>query len=106
MGLSSGASDSMGSEASRDHSFHEPKYMRTSVKPACLSARKVLEARAPLKQYRYTVSVGAMPAVAHSACTSSADLNTGPWGDGFMKRYHSIHVAPGRRPLRGAKSLP
>ena len=42
----------MGRAGSRDHSFHEPKYMRTSVKPACFSARKVLDARAPLKQYR------------------------------------------------------
>ena len=46
------------------------------------------------------------PAVASSAFTSSGVLNTGPWADGFMKRYHSTHLAPGRRPLRGAKSLP
>ena len=104
--MANGGPDSIGSEGSRDHSFHEPKYMRTSSKPACLSARKVLDARAPLKQYRYTVSSGLTPALAHSARISSGDLNTGPLADGFMKRYHSIHLAPGRRPLRGAKSLP
>ena len=41
---------SIGSDGSRDHSFQEPKYMRTSFTPAFLSARKVLDARAPLKQ--------------------------------------------------------
>ena len=35
-----------------DHSFHEPKYIRTSENPACLRARKVFDALAPLKQYR------------------------------------------------------
>ena len=80
--------------------------MRTSEKPACFSARNVFDARAPLKQYRYTVSSVPMPAVAHSALTSSGDLNTGPVADGFMKRYHSIHFAPGSRPFLGAKSLP
>src|SRR5574343_2048825 len=105
-GLAVGRPVAMGSESSRDHSFQEPKYMRTFSKPACLSAKNELEARAPLKQYRYTASVGWIPAVAHSARTSSGDLNTGPWLEGFMKRYHSTHLAPGSRPLRGAKSLP
>ena len=41
---------SIGSAGSRLHSFHEPKYMRTSVTPAALSATRVLDARAPLKQ--------------------------------------------------------
>ena len=41
---------SMGRVGSRDHSFQDPKYMRTSAIPASLSARNVLEARAPLKQ--------------------------------------------------------
>lgn len=41
---------SIGSDGSRDHSFQEPKYIRTSFTPAFLSARKVFEARAPLKQ--------------------------------------------------------
>ena len=66
----------------------------------------MFDARAPLKQYRYTVSLGSMPAVRQSARISAGDLNTGPCADGFMKRYHSIHLAPGMRPLRGAKSLP
>ena len=43
----SGRLSSIGSAGSRDHAFHEPKYMRTSLKPACFSARKVLDARAP-----------------------------------------------------------
>ncbi|MGC0396585.1 hypothetical protein ABIF91_008971 [Bradyrhizobium sp. USDA 241] len=41
---------SIGSDGSRDHSFQEPKYIRTSFTPAFLSARNVFEARAPLKQ--------------------------------------------------------
>ena len=46
----SGSPSSIGRDGSRDHSFHEPKYMRTSLMPAFFSARNVLEARAPLKQ--------------------------------------------------------
>src|SRR5450755_1916813 len=46
----SGSPSSIGSEGSRDHSFQEPKYIRTSFTPAFLSARNVFEARAPLKQ--------------------------------------------------------
>ena len=49
---STGRPSSIGSEGSRDHSFQEPKYIRTSFTPAFFSARKVFEARAPLKQYR------------------------------------------------------
>src|ERR1700693_2230685 len=49
-GFPNGSPSSLGSEGSRDHSFHEPKYMRTSSTPASLSATMVLEARAPLKQ--------------------------------------------------------
>src|SRR6202035_4202432 len=45
-----GRPSSIGSDGSRDHSFHDPKYIRTSFTPAFLSARKVLDARAPLKQ--------------------------------------------------------
>ena len=45
-----GSPSSIGSEGSRDHSFQEPKYIRTSFTPAFFSARKVFEARAPLKQ--------------------------------------------------------
>jgi len=41
---------SIGSDGSRDHSFQEPKYIRTSFTPAFFSARNVFEARAPLKQ--------------------------------------------------------
>ena len=40
----------IGSDGSRDHSFHDPKYIRTSFTPAFLSAKNVFEARAPLKQ--------------------------------------------------------
>src|SRR6516164_10860176 len=47
-----------------------------------------------------------MPTVAHSARISSRDLNMGPFGVGFIMRYHSIQTAPGMRPLRGQKSLP
>ena len=36
---------SMGMVGSRDHSFQEPKYMRTSSMPASLSATMVFEAR-------------------------------------------------------------
>ena len=43
---------SIGSEGSRDHSFHDPKYIFTSSYPASFSARNVFDARAPLKQYR------------------------------------------------------
>ena len=39
-----------GSSGSRDHSFHEPKYILTSFTPASFKARYVFEARAPLKQ--------------------------------------------------------
>src|SRR4051812_48188933 len=46
----SGSPSSIGSAGSRDHSFQEPKYIRTSFTPAFLSARNVFEARAPLKQ--------------------------------------------------------
>ena len=45
-----GSPSSIGSEGSRDHSFQEPKYIRTSFTPAFFSARNVFEARAPLKQ--------------------------------------------------------
>ena len=45
-----GRPSSIGSDGSRDHSFQEPKYIRTSFTPAFFSARKVFEARAPLKQ--------------------------------------------------------
>ena len=45
-----GRPSSIGSEGSRDHSFQEPKYIRTSFTPAFFSARKVFDARAPLKQ--------------------------------------------------------
>ena len=47
---SSRSPSSIGSEGSRDHSFQEPKYIRTSFTPAFLSARNVFDARAPLKQ--------------------------------------------------------
>ncbi len=43
---------SIGSSGSRLHSFQDPKYIRTSFTPACFSATSVLDARAPLKQYR------------------------------------------------------
>src|ERR1700730_9859811 len=42
---------------------------------------------------------------AHSARISSLDLNIGPFGVGFIMRYHSSQTAPGMRPLRGQKSL-
>src|SRR5581483_4575220 len=45
-----GRPSSIGSDGSRDHSFQEPKYIRTSFTPAFFSARKVFDARAPLKQ--------------------------------------------------------
>ena len=45
-----GSPSSIGSDGSRDHSFQEPKYIRTSFTPAFFSARNVFEARAPLKQ--------------------------------------------------------
>ena len=45
-----GRPSSIGSEGSRDHSFQEPKYIRTSFTPAFFSARNVFDARAPLKQ--------------------------------------------------------
>jgi hypothetical protein len=45
-----GGPDSMGSDGSRLHSFQEPKYIRTSLMPASLSATSEFEARAPLKQ--------------------------------------------------------
>src|ERR1700745_1567183 len=45
-----GRPSSIGSDGSRDHSFQDPKYIRTSFTPAFFSARKGLEARAPLKQ--------------------------------------------------------
>ena len=45
-----GSPSSIGSDGSRDHSFQEPKYIRTSFTPAFFKARKVFEARAPLKQ--------------------------------------------------------
>src|SRR4029078_13197185 len=47
-----GSPSSIGSDGSRDHSFQEPKYIRTSFTPAFFSARNVFEARAPFKQYR------------------------------------------------------
>ena len=49
-GHRSASPSSIGSDGSRDHSFQEPKYIRTSFTPAFFSARKVFEARAPLKQ--------------------------------------------------------
>src|SRR5262249_5379148 len=45
-----GRPSSIGSAGSRDHSFQEPKYIRTSFTPAFFNARKVFDARAPLKQ--------------------------------------------------------
>jgi len=45
-----GSPSSIGSDGSRDHSFQEPKYIRTSFTPAFFSARNVFDARAPLKQ--------------------------------------------------------
>ena len=48
--ISVGSPSSIGSDGSRDHSFQEPKYIRTSFTPAFFSARNVFEARAPLKQ--------------------------------------------------------
>ena len=45
-----GRPSSIGSDGSRDHSFQEPKYIRTSFTPAFFNARKVFDARAPLKQ--------------------------------------------------------
>jgi len=45
-----GSPSSIGSDGSRDHSFQEPKYIRTSFTPAFFSARNVFEARAPVKQ--------------------------------------------------------
>lgn len=45
-----GSPSSIGSAGSRDHSFQEPKYIRTSFTPAFFRARNVFEARAPLKQ--------------------------------------------------------
>lgn len=41
---------SIGRLSSRLHSFHDPKYIRTSRTPASRSATSVLDARAPLKQ--------------------------------------------------------
>jgi hypothetical protein len=45
-----GTPSSIGRLMSRDHSFHEPKWILTFLMPASLSAMSVLDARAPLKQ--------------------------------------------------------
>ena len=45
-----GKPSSIGKFSSRDHSFQDPKYTRMSFTPISLSAMKVTDVRAPLKQ--------------------------------------------------------
>ena len=98
------ASCSIGSDGSRDHSFHEPKYIRTSVTLAFFSATNVFEARA-LEAIEIDRRRCVMPTVAHSARISSFDLKRVASAVGFIMRYHSSQTAPGNAALARAEIL-